>query len=672
MAPDPQSSLGESSSEAAPSTDPLGRMFAEPEAVGMSEQQAAARVRAALLGGAAEHPRLSRYRLERPLGSGAMGEVWLAQDPELSREVAIKIVRAAEGPRGHALRERLVREAQSLARLSHPNVVQIFDVGTYRGPQGEPSVFLVMELVDGETLAQWLARPRSWRAVLEAYRQAGAGLAAAHAVGLVHRDFKPTNVFMGRAPGGRVGRVRVGDFGLARAGAAPAVAPVSPRPEVEELAETDEGGLTETGAVVGTPLYMAPEQHRGETVDARSDQYAFCVSLYEALYRVRPFSGDLAHVLRAKLDRSLVEPAGGSDVPQSVHDVVVRGLAADPAQRWPTMSALLDALAPSVRRRRPLWIAVGAVSLTLSGLALARARADDACDGRDRVARAWSATQRAELASAVDSLDGAVDRMLLEHALDAQADRLREAEVAVCTAQPAQAAVARCVGAATAQFDATVQLLVGGSPAILGRAIAQVEALPDPNDCSDGALPEVPESLRAREAELSDATARACERSRARAWAPRRSRSRCRSATTRQALGPAGAHLVRQVTYELGYAYDALGTPALAAENFSAAYFASIEAGDRLVAMRAALYLAGQLAERGRHDEAAQWLRHADSAASGLELAAVDRGRRHQMIAVVAGIAVTSSCPSASSRRCWRCAPRPAPAPTPPRWRTSP
>ncbi|MBX7079240.1 MAG: protein kinase [Nannocystaceae bacterium] len=639
MTADPHPSSGESSSAAAPSTDVLGRMFAEPDAVGMSEQQAAARVRAALLGGVREHPRLSRYRLERPLGSGAMGEVWLAQDPELSREVAIKIVRASQGPRGQSLRERLVREAQSLARLSHPNVVQIFDVGTYRSAQGEPSVFLVMELVDGETLAQWLTRPRPWRAVLEAYRQAGAGLAAAHAVGLVHRDFKPTNVFMGRATGGRVGRVRVGDFGLARVGDAPAVAVPSPHGGAEELADTHEGNLTETGAVVGTPLYMAPEQHRGETVDARSDQYAFCVSLYEALFRVRPFSGDLAQVLRAKLDHSLATVPAGTDVPPAVHDAVVRGLAPDPAQRWPTMTALLDALAPAGRRRRPLWLGLGTASLLLSGLALARVRGADACDGRDRVAHAWGPTQRTELASAVDSLDGAVDRGLLERALDAQADRLRDAEVAVCTAQPPAPAVARCVGAATAQFDATVQLLLGGSPAILRRAIAQIEALPDPTDCNDAQMsevPEVPESLRAREAELAESTARV----RALAGAGLGAEAVALALQVRegaQALGPAGAHLVRQVTYELGYAYDALGTPALAAENFSAAYFASIEAGDRLVAMRAANYLAGQVAERGRHDEAAQWLRHADSAAAGLELSSVDRGRRHQMIAVVAG-----------------------------------
>jgi serine/threonine protein kinase len=196
--------------------------------------------------------------------------VWLGWDPKLRRNVAIKLVKAG-GPQGSAHQQaRLVREAQALAQVSHPHLVQVHDVGTWRD-----RVYIAMEYVRGPSLAQWLARPRSWREVTLAVLAAGRGLAAAHDAGLVHRDFKPANVLVGDD-----GRVRVVDFGLARV-ESPEHEPEAARldPVAAELALT--GSLTESGTIMGTPAYMAPEQHADEEVDARCDQFSLCATLYE-------------------------------------------------------------------------------------------------------------------------------------------------------------------------------------------------------------------------------------------------------------------------------------------------------------------------------------------------------------------------------------------------------
>ncbi|MBL8743732.1 MAG: serine/threonine protein kinase, partial [Myxococcales bacterium] len=215
---------------------------------------------------------IGRYRVIGRLGEGGMGAVLAAHDPELDRTVALKILHESAGDERGELRDRLAREARAMAKLAHPNVVAVYDVGA---DPASGQLFVTMELVDGTTLRDWLRTPRSSRAILDVFMAAGTGLAAAHAAGLVHRDFKPENVLVGRD-----GRVRVGDFGLARPprGAAASDAPLSPT-------------LTRTGAIIGTPAYMAPEQFLGEAADARSDQFAFAVALFEALRGERPFAG---------------------------------------------------------------------------------------------------------------------------------------------------------------------------------------------------------------------------------------------------------------------------------------------------------------------------------------------------------------------------------------------
>ncbi|MFY0580423.1 serine/threonine-protein kinase [Cystobacter fuscus] len=235
---------------------------------------------------------LDRYVVLEPLGQGGMGMVYAAYDSVLDRKVALKLLPPGDVDGDTEMtsgRARLLREAQAMARLSHPNVVAVYDVHQH-GLQ----VFMAMELVEGQTLLQWQRQQkRGWKEILAAFLSAGRGLAAAHAAGLVHRDFKPTNVLVGKD-----GRVRVTDFGLARTHNAPPEEPSEPEPspgtrdtspvKAHSMLELE---LTQRGAVLGTPAYMAPEQFRGAAADARSDQFSFAVSLWEALYGERPFEG---------------------------------------------------------------------------------------------------------------------------------------------------------------------------------------------------------------------------------------------------------------------------------------------------------------------------------------------------------------------------------------------
>ena len=277
-----------------------------------------------------------RYKLVEKLGVGGMGVVYLAEDPQLGRRVAIKLMEPKTSGTQTASdgQARLLREAQALAQLSHPNVIAVHDVGTCAD-----QVFIAMEYVEGSTLRQWLAeRKRTWREVLSMFTQAGHGLAAAHAAGIVHRDFKPDNVLVGND-----GRVRVLDFGLAR--------PAQPSGN-EELHTADGQSLadtkttprlamlgvtvTEQGKFLGTPAYMAPEQLMGERVDEKADQYSFCAALFQALYGTLPFNADNFGALLDQIwQRKVNEVPNLKSVPSSVHQALLRGLSPNPADRFP-------------------------------------------------------------------------------------------------------------------------------------------------------------------------------------------------------------------------------------------------------------------------------------------------------------------------------------------------
>ena len=308
-----------------------------------------------------EPERIGRFQIGGRLGEGGMGVVYSGYDGELGRSVAIKLMHAALDA-DLETRPRLLREAQALARLSHPNVVQIFEVGRHEG-----RLFVAMEYVHGKTLQAWLRGtdgPRTWRQVLDVFIAAGRGLAAAHAVGLVHRDFKPSNVMIGAD-----GRVRVLDFGLVGSlvdcsgDASGPTACLVPGPR--EL----QTPLTMTGDILGTPAYMAPEQYNGRRCDARADQFSFCVALYEALYGRRPFAGATAwDALEASERGEIQAPPAHTRVPAWLHAAVVRGLSANPALRWPSMAALLAELERDRRGPVRARIAAGAALTVMVGV----------------------------------------------------------------------------------------------------------------------------------------------------------------------------------------------------------------------------------------------------------------------------------------------------------------
>lgn len=288
-----------------------------------------------------------RYRLETVLGSGGMGIVYRAWDPQLARPVAIKVVRGSGADT--QLRARLVREAQSLARLSHPNVCHVYDVGTE-----DEEVWVAMELIDGTTLRQWAAAERTRDELLEVLLGSAEGIAAAHASGLIHRDIKPENVLVTRG-----GRPVVTDFGLARIDI-----PVDPN------GSTMSGDplMTATGAIVGTPAYLAPEQLTGDPLDARVDQFAWATMAWELLTGTRPFP--IIAAIRLDAIRAGVTPPPALD--KELAAALVRAMALNPKDRWPSMRELIDALRAKPAGERPSRtpIIAGAAAVLAAGATL--------------------------------------------------------------------------------------------------------------------------------------------------------------------------------------------------------------------------------------------------------------------------------------------------------------
>jgi predicted Ser/Thr protein kinase len=321
---------------------------------------------------------IGRYRVLGRIGAGGMGTVWAAHDPMLGREVAIKLARV-DGP--GSLESRLLREARLLAQVRHPNVVEIHEIGQFRG-----QIYIVMARIHGQTLRAWQReRPRTWRATVAKYVAAARGLQAAHAAGLVHRDFKAENVLVGDDE-----RVYVVDFGLARpTGVALEGGVEGPSPA---LSLSSDSPLTRTGAVVGTPAYMAPEQRAGRPPDVRSDIYSFCVSLYEALHGQRPGSKPEATATRRR------------EVPRRIDRALARGLAPAASQRYASVGPLIAALERDPGR---WWRRIGlaAVLVVIGGFAGLMAsdggepRAASCEAAIRRIDRAWGDPQRAALAA---------------------------------------------------------------------------------------------------------------------------------------------------------------------------------------------------------------------------------------------------------------------------------
>jgi tetratricopeptide (TPR) repeat protein len=441
--------------------------------------------------------RVGRYFILNRLGSGGMGAVYSAYDPELDRRVAIKVLDlrpsdwadASEG-RVKLFREaqaRLLREAQAMAQLAHPNVIAVHDMGTV----GE-GVFFAMERVEGGTLRDWLHSPRGWREVLALFLQAGRGLVAAHAAGIIHRDFKPENVLVGID-----GRVRVTDFGVARALSAPPEGqlPTGPRSLSAEL--------TSSGQVVGTPGYLAPEQLDGAATD-RSDQFSFAVTMFEALTGKRPFTLEQAYA-RDLTDAVPAFPPG-SKVPGHLREAILRGLEKDAGRRFASMEAFLAALERDPRARRlrlfAAAVALGVVAAVGGRSLVIQARHQRACDELATSAtRAWQrARPRVAAAFPRSGRPHAADALrLVGAALDDFARAWGTARGAVCREKvelppSSRALAAACLDQAAQSMNAATELLAGGDPAVVQRATEMVGAIPAVADCLDAeALRTAPE-----------------------------------------------------------------------------------------------------------------------------------------------------------------------------------
>jgi serine/threonine protein kinase/tetratricopeptide (TPR) repeat protein len=580
---------------------------------------------------------LGRYVVLDKLGAGAMGVVFAAYDPQLDRKVALKLLLSSGQDSAQI---RLQREAQALAKLDHPNVVAVHDVGVH-----EQQLFVAMEFVEGRDLGAWLksvdaAHP--WREVLQVYMQAGRGLAAAHGVGLVHRDFKPANVMLGAD-----GRVRVMDFGLARIGAAdgPRDAKLAGEPRESSLLEQT---MTKTGSLIGTLAYMSAEQLDGRPADAHSDQFGFCVALYETLYRERPFAGETYPTLRdAVVNERIREPPRGSNVPSWLRKVVMRGLAVDPKQRWPSIKALLDALAddPALRRRK--WLTATGL-LVCFGVALWGAHelsqppsttGTQACEGmQDKLAGSWDEARRAELEAAFRGTGNASAPATwerVEQNLDAYADAWVAARVDACEAtqrgeQSGELLDLRmaCLDQRRTHLSAMVDELSRIDAALLRGAIDSVLALPDIERCADA------DALTAEIPPPEDpATAErvlALEEQLARAWAKQKAK--------RFADGLVLADAVLAEAITLGYEplrtralrrqgdlQMRLGEYATAEATLKQAYDSALGQGMLPEAAATAsqlVFLLGHL--QARPDDARSWAIHADPLTRVLE----DDGQR--------------------------------------------
>ncbi|PCC72371.1 Serine/threonine protein kinase [Nannocystis exedens] len=431
---------------------------------------------------------IGRFQVLRVIGAGGMGVVYAARDPQLDRTVALKLLHP--GQLGPLAQQRLLREAQAMARLQHPNVLAVFDAGVHAG-----QVWIAMEYEGGGTLGDWLkAAPRRWQEVVEVLAQAGRGLAAAHAAGLVHRDFKPANVLVGG------GRIRISDFGLARLGED---ALAEAERTVDEHAAALAEPMTRTGAVLGTPAYMAPEQVMGLGATARSDQFAFCVVLFEALHGHRPYRGDsLAQLCEAFARKETAKPA--RPVPRAVQAVLARGLQIDPAARFPSMDALLAALsrASASRAWRPALAVAGvAVASVMSfgtyvymldrpptpPVADAEALAFKYNDrpGKD-IDEVWNADRARALQWAQAQAREEVDMLVV--ALDAYAARWREVAAKPSATKDQFNWTNTCLADRLTALDDLVTVASEGvreSAKLVGHAH---EFLPDVADCEQSSL----------------------------------------------------------------------------------------------------------------------------------------------------------------------------------------
>lgn len=554
---------------------------------------------------------IGRYVVLDRLGAGGMGVVYSAYDPELDRRISVKLIRS--GSQQPAARARLQREAQAMARLAHAHVVAVHDVGGWRG-----RVYVVMDLIEGPTLGEWCrAQPRRWTEVLRCYLQAGAGLAAAHQVGLVHRDFKPANALVGRD-----GVVRVTDFGLARFSSGPeSLESATPTPG--EPARPDE--LTRPGEVAGTPPYMAPEQHRAGPIDARTDQFSFAVALYEALFGARPYTvQQLGAAGPGAPPPPLESGPRGAEVPRAVRLALARALSVDPDQRFPAMGDLLSALerARTSRRRALAAAAVVAAAVLIPGGALASRRwAERACRAEaSPIQGAWNreAEERIRAAFQATGSPLAADAARLSSArlgsvAEAWGAQAQESCLAVRVrrerSESLWALQRACLDERRMELEQLVQLFGAADRAVVEASVEAAHALPSTARCAEV------EALARQEREADPSTADArrglrAELARARALL---AAGRWKEARPRLegALGGAQAIKARALEAQalelLGGAAQQGGDAKAAEESFARAAVAAESAGEDLLGAQALVSLASVVGKGQRAREGRRW-----------------------------------------------------------------
>ncbi|MEO8698839.1 MAG: serine/threonine-protein kinase [Kofleriaceae bacterium] len=426
--------------------------------------------------------RVGRYEIRELLGAGGMGHVYTAYDGELDREVALKVIKPELAAMAGVLAERLVRESRLMAKLAHPSVITVYDVG-----RSDDAVFIAMELIRGETLGSYARRVTpGWRELVALLERAGQGLAAAHDAGIVHRDFKPENVLVELA-GDTVKRVLVTDFGVAT--------DTVERVEPARHARSDPH-LTATGTTVGTPAYMAPEQLDGGTLDGRADVFAFAVSAWELVFGERPFVGTSVDEIRAAM-RTPPQPPRGATVPARLVTILERGLAIDRSDRHADMHAFVRALAATRRHRRGHVVAAGAVAaLVLVGTGgvaasqlLASEPAEDPC-ARSLVAldAAWNPPRAVQLHAALAGDPRAANVLVTQ--LDTYAVAWRTTHAATCSAatSPIQPpATTACLDARRVEIAGLVDDLLIDGPTHVRFATRIGAVIGDPSGCKNPA-----------------------------------------------------------------------------------------------------------------------------------------------------------------------------------------
>jgi len=531
--------------------------------------------------------RLGRYVAREKIGEGASGAVYAAHDPELEREVALKILHAETDAKSRA---RLVREAQAMAQLSHPHVVTVHDVGA-RGDD----VWLAMELAPGGTLREWMATEPSTESVLRFFFEAGAGLAAAHAAGIVHRDFKPENVLLAED-----GSAKVADFGLARE-------PMGDAPPAGERIDA----LTRTGALLGTPAYMAPEQLAGEQATASSDQFAFAVALWEALEGERPFRAETLGMLRTMIANG---PPPMKRGPKHVERALRRAMRSDPEARFGSVLELLAALAPP--KRRWLWAAAPLGLLTLGALGFVFSQ-DPCAEVGAAVDETWNDGAREEVVRALASQPGvafaaAVDRWAEGWAREREAC-CRETHVEHAQSEAKLDARMACFEGQAREVRALLARMK--EPAAAAFALEAAEALPNPGRCDGSGEPVTPlEPERAERLSEELAAARALL-----------------TTGSREAL--AAAEAVAEEADSLGHAPLVVAAQRLVSDAYRhaarfdaaesaarASLFAAEETGDAQGIAEAWLAVVRSAGEAGRYERAARYVEHAAAAVARTEV----------------------------------------------------